>query len=310
MGAAAVRLADQPVRNVAAGRQAVAFQGELLGKDIGVGGQDQVAEDLRLGRTPCAAIALHRFAHAPAGHSHLAELDVDGHRDARPGQALGPAAARDHGVELAALVVVDGQTGFGHRAHGRGSRGQVGETPRVGRRGAGLGRSDGFAAVQGQDAAGAETVDLEVGAACARRGAEGRPRVPQPVGQRERHAARHRKAGLAGDGLVGQVPVGGHESLRALAQPPLQAARVEQDAAGKRRVARLRRMPHGGDDIVPSGERDGDAAMDRAVAPRGAGPALGGAVLPQQRMQPVDPARRRARRFEQSGEPGQDGKAP
>ena len=66
VGAAAVRLEDQPACGGVAGPQSVAFQGEFAVEDVGVRGQDQIAEELRLRRASGAAVPAHGLAHVPA----------------------------------------------------------------------------------------------------------------------------------------------------------------------------------------------------------------------------------------------------
>ena len=121
----------------------------------------------------------------------------------------------------------------------------------------------------------------------------------------ERDGTEERQARAPGDGALGEQPVGGSEAVVARAQPPLQAAGLEQHGAGEARVPRLGRVAHGLDGGAPAGQRGRDAAL-QAAGSAGALAAHGlGAVLAQERMQAVDGRLGRAGRLQQSGETGQ-----
>ena len=64
-------------------------------------------------------------------------------------------------------------------------------------------------------------------------------------------------------------------------------------------------MPHGAQRNAPAGKRDGDAAAEAARTRGTLAAERRGAVLAEQRMQPVDAARATGGRHEQAGEGGQ-----
>ena len=121
----------------------------------------------------------------------------------------------------------------------------------------------------------------------------------------ERDGTEEREARTPGDGALGKQSVGGRKAVGAGAQPPLQAAGLEQHGAGEARRPRLGRVAHGLDGGAAAGQRGRDAAL-QAAGPAGALAAHGlGAVLAQERMQSVDGRLEGAGRLQQSGETGQ-----
>ena len=289
---------------------AVSLERQLARHQFGERGQLRILEELGVGGAPGLGVERARLAHAAAGHGQLAEQGVREHGEigrpagdepARPAGAVGGRVELGHEPEVAGHAVEEGPAG--HAGSGR----QGAEADGAGPGPLDVGVGDGERAVHLQDAGGKQPVDLE-GGIRARRGCrlqEDALCVPVAAPVVERDRAEERQARAPGDGALGEQPVGGSEAVVAGAQPPLQAAGLEQHGAGEPHVPRLGRVAHGLDGGAAAGERGRDAAL-QAAGPAGALAAHGlGAVLAQQRMQAVDGRLGGADRLQQSGETGQ-----
>ena len=298
---------------VAAAAGAVAFEREFARHQVGERARFGTVDEQVPGDPLGVAVASARLAHLAAGHRDLAEQLVRVHRQV--GRPAGEEVARlpraVHGrVEPCVEAVVAGVAVEDRAADQRGRGGQSGDARRLGVAGEGFLRGDRTGAVELEHAARDQPVDLETGfrGACRCHLGEDAVRGGEPPLEQGGDAAEARQSGPVRQRPVGDQPVGGRQSDRAFAQPPLEAAGVEKDGRGEFRVAGLGGVAHGLHSGAAPRQGGGDAPVHPAAAAGELAAHGFGAVLAQQGMQAADGRCPGADVLQQPGEARQAGR--